>query len=338
MRIWRDIIWAICPVYLKGVINPMKKDTWLKVILIIVAVALVFTIVASNIVSITAISVLRKAKTGNNTVITDDTVPTSEDDVTDDSVPADAPETGGETVDSVDNTANTASGTNTTTKSNTTTAKASDMPQSKSEVLEFYRSAVNKIKNNAAAGYTKKEWQALPVLNIGTLGNILNSFIDRFMTTESDAEEQIAAKGSSDAKNRFPQCTLNDLSKIASATCTGSGSNYKITIIMVDEKNPTKSKNFLGQITNSILYEEDIRTEVDGLTFLGAPLVGSGYTFDITYKAFKITAVITKDGKFVSLDHFAEVPIKANAKVAKIYTLDGDAILENYCKYYDFKY
>ncbi|NLA73298.1 MAG: hypothetical protein GX848_05650, partial [Clostridiales bacterium] len=42
----------------------MKENNWLKAVAIIMAVALVFTIVTSNIVSLTAISVLKKAKAG----------------------------------------------------------------------------------------------------------------------------------------------------------------------------------------------------------------------------------------------------------------------------------
>ena len=37
----------------------MKENNWLKAVAIIMAVALVFTIVTSNIVSLTAISVLK---------------------------------------------------------------------------------------------------------------------------------------------------------------------------------------------------------------------------------------------------------------------------------------
>ncbi|HZK22217.1 MAG TPA: hypothetical protein VFC76_08095, partial [Oscillospiraceae bacterium] len=231
----------------------------------------------------------------------------------------------------------TAAGNDSTTSGGGTTAQQKQ-GMSKAEILNIYKNAVNKVKNNAAAGYTKKEWQSLPELDIGTLGKILNPFIDRFMTQEADAKEEINAKGSDEAKRRFPACTLTDLSKIATATCTESGGNYNIKIVMIDEKNPKESNNFLGQITNSVLYEESIREEVDGLVLFGSPLVDKGYTFDITYNAFTITAKITKDGKFISLEHFANVPIKADAKVAKIYNLNGTARLENNCKYYDFKY
>lgn len=316
------------------------KDTWFKVIVIALAVALVFTIVTSNIVSITAISSIRKAKSGNSltpegsTTVNSGGTQSENGDQSGGSTNA-APVDG---TQAATQSSGTSSGSSSSGGSGSTTATTASTAMSKEQVLEIYKTAVNKIKLNAAAGYTKKEWQSLPELDIGTLGTILNPFIDRFMTKEADATEEISEKGSDDAKRRFPPCTLTDLSKIASATCTESGGNYNVTIIMVDEINPKKTSNFLGQITNSVLYEEDIREEVDGLTFLGAPLVDESYTFDITYSAYKITAKITKDGKFISLDHYANVPIKANAKVAKIYTLNGTARLENNCKYYDFKY
>lgn len=316
------------------------KDSWFKVISIALAVALVFTIVTSNIVSITAISSLRKAKASTGTVVpagkdanenkTDNNNSNNNSGQSDNSGTDDTNDT---TV--ADTTASSGSGSG---SNNVTTTQPKTQAMSKAEILNIYKNAVNKVKNNAAAGYTKKEWQSLPELDIGTLGKILNPFIDRFMTKEADAKEQVSAKGSDDAKRRFPACTLTDLSKIATATCTESGGNYNIKIVMIDEKNPKESNNFLGQITNSVLYEEGIREEVDGLVLLGSPLVEKGYTFDITYNAFTITAKITKDGKFISLEHFANVPIKADAKVAKVYNLNGTARLENNCKYYDFKY
>lgn len=319
------------------------KDSWFKVIVIVLAVALVITVVTSNIVSITAISSIRKAKMGAGTVPESSTAANS--DVSRSSGETQNSNTeqqsdGNTNVTSVDATqaATQPAVTSSGTGSGNTATTAASPSMSKAQVLEIYRTAVNKIKLNAAAGYTKKEWQSLPELDIGTLGTILNPFIDRFMTKEDAAKEEISEKGSDDAKRRFPPCTLTDLSKIASATCTESGGNYNITIIMVDEINPKKTSNFLGQITNSVLYEEGIREEIDGLTLLGAPLVDKSYTFDITYSAYKITAKITKDGKFISLEHNANVPIKANARVAKIYTLNGTARLENNCKYYDFKY
>lgn len=318
------------------------KDSWFKVIVIVLAVALVITVVTSNIVSITAISAIRKAKMGAGAVPESSTAANSDVSRSSGDTQNDNTEqSGGNTnVTSVDATqaATQPAGTSSGTGSGNTAATAASPSMSTAEILNIYKNAVNKVKNNGAAGYKKREWQELPELDIGTLGTILNPFIDRFMTKEADATEEISEKGSDDAKRRFPPCTLTDLSKIASATCTESGGNYNVTIIMVDEINPKKTSNFLGQITNSVLYEEDIREEVDGLTFLGAPLVDESYTFDITYSAYKITAKITKDGKFISLDHYANVPIKANAKVAKIYTLNGTARLENNCKYYDFKY
>jgi hypothetical protein len=316
------------------------KDSWFKVISIALAVALVFSIITSNIVTITAISSLRKAKVAAGTAVPVGQGSNEGKNDGNNTAQPDNSGTGDTNETTAADTTPSGSGGNGSGGSGSGGGTTAQQKQgmSKAEVLNIYKNAINKVKNNAAAGYTKKEWQSLPELDIGTLGKILNPFIDRFMTQEADAKEEVSAKGSDDAKRRFPACTLTDLSKIATATCTESGGNYNIKIVMIDEKNPKESNNFLGQITNSVLYEEGIREEVDGLVLLGSPLVEKGYTFDITYNAFTITAKITKDGKFISLEHFANVPIKADAKVAKIYNLNGTARLENNCKYYDFKY
>ncbi|NMP37601.1 MAG: hypothetical protein GX051_05685 [Clostridiales bacterium] len=218
-----------------------------------------------------------------------------------------------------------------------TQAPAGDpIPTGKEAIFNFYKTAANLIKDTGAAGYTKKEWQELPTYK-GTLESVVKPIAEGFMTKKDKAENQLSEKGSDASKNRFPGCTLTDLSKVASATCKADGENYKIVITMVDEITPTKANNFLGKVTNSILYWDDIQTTIDGLKLLGQPLVKTINSKEVKYKAFRITAVMTKDGKFVSLEHFAHVDIAADAKLVAG-SLNATAVLYNYCQYSAFKY
>ncbi len=220
----------------------------------------------------------------------------------------------------------------------TTQASATNAaPTGKENIFNFYKTAANKIAQNGEAGYTKKEWQALSNLNLtgsSMVDNTITKLAGNYMTKEADAKDQVCAKGSDDAKNRFPACTLTDLSKVKSATCTvQSNGNYKITIIMVDEDTPKKSGNFLGKVTNSLLYWEDIDAELKNISVI------SEYSdIHIIYAGYKIEAEITPDGKFVSLNHLGSVDIKiGHAKV--IMNLDNKSgHLDNYCKYTNFKY
>ena len=152
---------------------------------------------------------------------------------------------------------------------------------------------------------------------------------------EEDAEVQVQAKGSDEAKGRFPDCTLTDLSKVASATMKVlPNGNYQITIIMADEDTPmNKESSFLAKVTSSILFWEGIQETIDGLSVIKAVNSKS-----VLYNDYKIVAEMKPNGQFVSLGHFATVDINANAKI----TLVGDIALSgkllNTCKYSDFKY
>lgn len=218
------------------------------------------------------------------------------------------------------------------------TAAPSGVPSTKDEVLNFYKSAVARVKDNAEAGYNKKEWQVIGNLNITGIGMVdsaIENVVAGYATKEEDAEVQVSAKGSDDAKNRFPGFTLTDYSKVASATCTESGGNYKITIVMENEDTPKKSGNFLGQVTNSILYWEDIETEVK----TNVSIVKDFSDVHVDYQGFKIEAEITPDGKFVSMDQTAHVDIRIGSAKILIATLkDKSGTMDNYAQYREFSY
>ncbi len=309
------------------------KETWLKVVVIALAVALVFTIVTSNIVSITAISTLKKAKSGS-LVVTDDTTAQSnaEDDTT--ASPVDVSDAETQPVDTTPGTTSGSSGNTTNASGSNGNATTTPAGMSKSQILSIYKTAINKIKLNAAAGYSKKEWQELPELAIGnndTVNNFVQEKAAEYMTTAEEVQPEISAKGSEDAKKRFPGCTLTDLSKIQKATCEDKGSYYKVTIVMQDDNTPAKDKNILGQITNSVLYKEDIVDEVNSLKVVKIK------DLTVLYNDFTITCEISKDGKFRTMKHFATVDIAVSATILFI-PMNGTGKLLNHCEYYDFKY
>ncbi|MBR3767732.1 MAG: hypothetical protein IKL10_05780 [Clostridia bacterium] len=228
-----------------------------------------------------------------------------------------------------------------TPEQTTAAQQSTGMPSTTAEVVEFYKKAVNDLKNNAVAGYTKKEWQAVDQINITGIGFVDDAIVGvlgNFMTVEADAQEQISEKGSDDVKNRIGGWTLTDLSKVASAKCEAAGSNYKITIVMQDEDTPKKSGSVLGQVTNSLLYWEDIED-----TLKNDPTVTKILTsysgIHVIYKGYKIVAEMTPDGKFISIDHLADVDIKiGEAKVLIATIKNKSAHMVNTCKFYNFKY
>lgn len=218
-------------------------------------------------------------------------------------------------------------------------SQTSGMPTTTEEICNFYKNGVAEIKAGKV-GYTKKEWQNVDAVNIGgsTVNSLVTGVLGSFMTVEADAEEQISAKGSDEAKNRIAEWKLTDLSHVASANCVQDGSNYKITIIMKDEDTPKKSGSVLGQVTGALLYWEDIEDTLKNDSTVNKILSDFG-DIHVIYKGYKIEAVMTPDGKFVSIDHTADVDILIGYAKITVFTIENKSgHMWNYCKFYNFVY
>ncbi len=213
------------------------------------------------------------------------------------------------------------------------------MPETKAEICDFYKKGVDEIKAGKA-GYIKKEWQNVDYVNVGNavVNNSVTNVLGNFMTQEADAFEQICDKGSEDAMRRIPEWTLTDLSEVASAICVQDGKNYKITIIMKDEDTPKRKGSVLGQVTNSVLFWEDIEATLTGDPTINR-ILKEFSDMHIIYKGFRIEAVMTPEGEFVSLDHTADVDILIGyAKILSVEIKNKSGHMWNYCKYYNFEY
>ena len=213
------------------------------------------------------------------------------------------------------------------------------MPETKAEICDFYKKGVDEIKAGKA-GYIKKEWQNVDAINIGgsTVNSLVTGVLGSFMTAEADASEQVCAAGSDEAKNRIAAWTLTDLSKVADAKCVKDGSNYRITIIMKDEDTPKKSGSVLGQVTNSLIYWEDLEYTLKNDSSV-EKILTEYKDLHIVYKGFRIEAVMTPDGRFVSIDHTSDIDILIGYAKITVFTIENKSgHMWNYCKYYDFDY
>lgn len=218
-----------------------------------------------------------------------------------------------------------------------TPAASTGKPSTKDEVLDFYKAAVARVRDNAEASYHKKEYQVIGNLNItgiGAVDSAIENVVAGYATTEDEADDQFSEKGSDDAKHRFPPFTLTDYSKVASAECTEANGNYKITIIMQDEDTP-KGGSFLKEVTDSVLLWEDIETEVT----TNVKIIKDFNDVHVLYKGYQIDAEITPDGKFVTLDQHAHVDISIGSAKILIATLKNKSgTMDNYMKLWDFQY
>lgn len=323
------------------------KGKDLKIIAVILAVALVFTVLASNAVSVASIVFLAKneiaaAPAGDQTqqqAQPQQQQQQAQPQQQQQSVETTAPvaDNGAATTPDATQPAGDNGAANTTPDANKPADDKGGATAAwdKAKTFNFYKDAAHNLATKGNAGYDKVEWQVLENLKVGSVGSLLQPFIDNFMTTKEESEVQVQAKGSEDAKNRFPDCTLTDLSKVKSAEKKDlANGNYEITIIMVDEDTPmNEESSFLAKVTSSVLFWEDIEETIKN----DVPVVGAINSRSVNYTGYKITAEMTKDGKFVKLGHYATVIINANAKIT-VFTLDIGGTLYNNCEYSNFKY
>ena len=322
------------------------KSKDLKIIAVILAVALVFTVLASNAVSVASIVFLAKndiqsapaqqqqqaqpqqqqqssnVTPGGNTSTTPDATQPSGDNGA--STTPDATQPSGD------------NGSNATPDANkpadnggSTAAKKTDK-----EVLEIYTKLMNKAKADKP-GYKKVEYQELPsdaqnrVIPVG--GNLVGTLLDLvdqldLLTTKeaAEADPEIVEKGGD--MRWFPVykcekgCYLTDVNAIESTKYEDLGNGKaRITIELKDEQNPepmaegaTSSPSKVGAMF-SPLSKADIDNTLNGGV---VSAVVKDITYSLTYHDCKaIVEYDTKTNEIIKLEQYMNVAIKADAKV-----------------------
>ena len=314
------------------------KNADMKIIAIILTIALVFTLITSNAVSIVSVVLLARdgttvEETGGDTQNQGDT---TNNPGTQTNNPGTQTNNPGTQTNNQGGTTNNQGG----TTNNNQGATNNDSSPIMADPLAAYQKAAKDIHDNGVAGYTKKGWQTvegdLQLTKLNFLAGTLTSLIKSFMTEESAAEEKINEKGSDDAKNRMPisNCAASD---VASATAEKlADGNYKVVIVMKDQVNPSYSDtNGLALMSREFLDFKDVQNTV--ATDATVSKVVKSVDGTITYKSYTITAVMTADGKFVSIDHFCRADIVADVE-AVAGSLGASGALGFNAKYYNFQY
>lgn len=315
------------------------KNADMKVIAIILSIALFFTIVTSNIVSIASIGVLlgggggssastnaqgEQSQPGSSTQdVGDDGLATDEEGMAEEDVEID--EEGNIVVEDGQNPIEAAP-------------------------LTAYQQAIKAIVENGAAGYDKKAWQsiegnglelaadsALVNAALGALKGTLTDLIMGFMTSEADAEVATSEKGSAEAMDRMPvsNCTSD---YVQSATAVKEGDNYKVTIVMRTQQNPAKADtDGLRVMSKDILYMEDVVDTIQNDDTVSA-VVEELQVGTIDYNDYTITAIMTPDMKFVSIDHDCIADLNATIKAVAIGVVYGSGQLGFHTRYTNFVY
>ena len=319
------------------------KNSDMKVIAIILAIALCLTVLTSNVVSIASVVILAKGGTaveaGTNT---DVNAPAGNGGAQTQTPAGNSGNTGATQAPAGDSAATTAPSGNSGASqapaggnTGATQAPAADGNVMAPEAaLKFFQDAATDIKNNGSAAYKVKSWQEIEQINIGN--EILANIIKGFVTSEDKAAVKDNAKGSDDSKNRMPvsNCTMNSVQSVSSKEVNG---NYVITIVMKDQVNPTEQDtDGVSLMSRDLLYMTAVTNEIQNNGAIKA-IVRELKTAELNYKAFTVTAEMTKDGKFVSITHECHADLKAEAKLI-VGSLSGDGVLCFRAKFYDFAY
>ncbi len=331
------------------------KNSDMKIIAIILAVALFFTIITSNAVSVASVILLAK----NGTAATD--APATDEgnggSASTGSTSTGSASTGSAATGSTGSTGSTATGSTGSTGSTSTDSTAAgntgstgststdapaagdaDKPadnagaagqaeMSKTQILDLYRNAAKSVRNGKA-GFSRKTWQKIQSIDLGAASSLVQPIIEKFMTTEEEAT--VKTYPAEEAKDKMPVSTFTD-GDVQSATVETKGNNYVVTIVMNDEQSPPKDGTVgVAAIAGyEILYMEDVKKEVENL---GLDVKNES----INYKAFRTVAEITKDGKFVSIRQDCDGDLAATVKV--LVDVNAKGVLQFNTHYTDFVY
>ncbi len=319
------------------------KNSDMKVIAIILSIALLFTIVTSNAVSV--VSVITLLKDGgttqqapvdgdNSTAVQGNTQSSNTQSSNTQSSNTQTNNTQTNSTQSNNTQSNNTQSNNTQNNTDTkdpatNNGGATDNDPVLADPFAFYSKAANDIHVNGTAGYNKLSWQKpLKIEGLGILDSVIVPILEGFMTTEDEAEVKNNPKGSDDAKNRMPASNCSK-QYIKSATAEKSGANYIITIVLADATNPSYADtDGYPLMTREFLDYKDVEKEAKNISIVKS-LEG-----EILYKDYTITAEMTADGKFVSITHYGIGYMKANLNGS----INASGELAFNAKYTDFQY
>ncbi len=355
---------------MKEVFKMKSKD--LKIIAVILAVALVFTVLASNAVSVASIVFLAKNDIQSAPAQQQQQQAQPQQQQSQQSQQPQQQQQAQQSVETTapsgDNSSNATTpdnngGSNATTpdankpadnNGGATAAKKTDK-----EVLEIYTTVMNKAKKDKP-GYKKVEYQELPgdAANrqiskganfVDTLLNLVTNTLDLLTTKEeAEASPEIVEKGSD--MRWFPVykcgkgCYLTDVNAIESTKYEDLGNGKaRITIELKDENNPepmaegaSTSPSNTGAMF-SPLSKADIDNTINGGV---VQAVIKDVTYNLTYHDCKaVVEYDTKTNEIIKLEQYMNVAIQGGGKIFGVSEIKIDKQeLFNTMVITDFKY
>lgn len=216
-------------------------------------------------------------------------------------------------------------------------APESTVPSTPEEIVAFYANAVNDVKANGSAGYTKKEFKSMRELRAtgnAEVDKMIGNAVGTFIKDEAHTEAKTFAKGTEEAKANISGWALSDPGKVVSAALAQTGGDYTVTIVLADEDTPRRGTSFLSQVGTVLLWE-DLENDLKKVSFI------KEYTdAHVLYTGYTVTAVLSPEGMLRSVEHRANVTLSfGSVKLPFIGHMNGLSIgLESAELYGNFTY
>ena len=211
----------------------------------------------------------------------------------------------------------------------------STAPASDEEWLNFFNTAVNKLKTDTPAMTKSKQTQTVDIKLSNPLGDAyVGAAKDKYLSNE--VVETPIAKGdtasakaniSPDGADFVSALTLADIKSIQGGV--DSTGNYVITIAMNDMSNPEMSGPY-GKIFQFMTVDDVMNTYAPGM---GATVDRSNV--EVKFTNCTASATITPDGQVVSYQTTVNGNLLLKEAKIKIITTDLDATLFSETKYYN---
>ena len=338
------------------------KTKDLKIIAVILAVTLVFTVIASNAVSVASIIFLAKDDIAGAPA--QQTQQQQAQPQQQQQAQPQQQQTAATTAPAGDNTATTAPANNGGSSNTATTAPAGDnggataAKKTDKEVLEIYTTLMNKAKKDKP-GYKKVEYQELPsdaqnrVISkgeglIGTILKLVDS-LDLMTSKETaEADPEIVEKGGD--MRWFPVykcekgCYLTDVSAIESTSYEDLGNGKaRITIELKDESNPEPMAEGASSSPSNVgaMFSPLSKADIDNTINGGAvQAVIKEVKYSLIYHDCKaVVEYDTKTNEIIKLEQYMNVNINGSGKVFGVseFQIDKQELF-NTMVITDFKY
>lgn len=213
------------------------------------------------------------------------------------------------------------------TPSNADSEEGPVVPQTDAQWLEFFNTAVNKLKNDGPSFTKSKQTATSDIQLSNTLAQAYVSTLkDKFLSDETVKTE--VAKGdtaaavqsvSPDGAAYVSTLTMNDIKSIAYGL--DASGNYVIRIEMNDATSPTKSDAY-GKIFEFMVVDDVMNTYAPDI---GATVARENVA--LAYSGCYAEATITPDGKVVSYQTYVGAHMILKSAKISVVTTDLDAAL-----------